>query len=129
MVCGECLYIRTCHRAIASLYITHDEADMGLFASNMIKAFFFFVCVLLSAWYGSGDRAEAEVVVALLVYGGRVGEPEVDNPPGRRDPGATNPPGSGHPPTKYTKKTRSTWSLVNNISSSMGKVQQNIIKG
>lgn len=42
-------------------------------------------------------------VLCLLVYDGRVGEPEVDNPPGRH-PGAANPPGSGQPPTKYTKK-------------------------
>ena len=40
----------------------------------------------------------------LLVYGGRVGEPEVDNMPGSRAPGPPNPPGSGQPPTKYTKK-------------------------
>lgn len=54
-------------------------------------------------------------VLCLLVYDGRVGEPEVDNPPGRH-PGAANPPGSGQPPTKYTKKTRSKWNLVKNLS-------------
>ena len=65
------------------------------------------------------DEVEEEVEAddngkGLLVYGGRVGEPEVDNMPGRRAPAPPKPPGSGQPPTKYTKKTRSTRNWINN---------------
>lgn len=57
----------------------------------------------------------------LLVYDGREGGPEVDNPPGSRTPGPASPPGSGQPPTKYTKKRegQGMW-LINNMGGQVG---------